>query len=263
MSKTLLIDGDILIYWFAVRHEKSTDWSEGEDDGVVTRHADLDAAKVDFAAEVERLQEKLKADASVVCLSDARNFRKELVHPSYKANRKNTLTPLALKPLKAWVQEHYKCYLRPTLEADDILGILATSETIIPGKKCIVSTDNDMAQIPGFWFNPNAPEKGAVKISERDADFRFYMQALTGDRVDGYPGCPGVGPKKAEAILFGISPPWGHVSEVWPAILKAYADKGLDADFALQQARLARILRSTDYDFKTKAPILWSPTAAD
>lgn len=254
-DRTLLLDGDIFIYQIAVASERATVW----DEDVVTRHGDLAAAKEAFEATVGSLKAKLKADNVVVALSDGRNFRKELVRPSYKSERKNTITPIVLKPLKEWVRETFKCYQRDTLEADDVLGILATSEKIIPGRKCIVSTDKDMAQIPGFLYNPNHPEQGARKISERDADFRFYMQVLTGDRVDGYSGCPGVGPKKAEAILFGISPPWGHVSEVWPAILKAYAEKGLDADFALQQARLARILRAPDYDFKAKAPILWTP----
>ncbi len=31
---------------------------------------------------------------------------------------------------------------------------------------------------------------------------------------------------------------------------------------ALQTARVARILRHTDYNFKTKEPILWQPTSA-
>jgi hypothetical protein len=39
------------------------------------------------------------------------------------------------------------------------------------------------------------------EITEAQAD-RFHMiQTLTGDVTDGYPGCPGIGPVKAEQIL--------------------------------------------------------------
>jgi DNA polymerase-1 len=41
--------------------------------------------------------------------------------------------------------------------------------------------------------------------------------------------------------------------------VEAYAKKNLTADDALVQARVARILRHTDYNFKTKEPILWTP----
>jgi DNA polymerase I len=36
--------------------------------------------------------------------------------------------------------------------------------------------------------------------------------------------------------------------------------EGLTEDDALLQARLARILRADEYDFKAKRPILWEPT---
>jgi DNA polymerase-1 len=34
---------------------------------------------------------------------------------------------------------------------------------------------------------------------------------------------------------------------------------GLSEEYMLRQARLARILRASDYDFKRKEPILWLP----
>ena len=45
----------------------------------------------------------------------------------------------------------------------------------------------------------------------------------------------------------------------WQHVLKAYAKAGLSEEEALTQARVARICRSNDYDFKTKQVILWSP----
>ena len=58
-------------------------------------------------------------------------------------------------------------------------------------------------------------------------------------------------PKKAEVIL-GPRPHWGAVEQ---AFIKA----GLTKDDALTQARLARILRWSDWDAEKGEPILWKP----
>ena len=88
-----------------------------------------------------------------------------------------------------------------------------------------------------------------LEISEADADRYFLTQVLTGDITDSYKGVPGIGPKKAEAIL-GPRPHWG-------AVEKAYIDAGLTRDDAITQARLARILRWTDW--AEGGPKLWTP----
>jgi DNA polymerase-1 len=78
---------------------------------------------------------------------------------------------------------------------------------------------------------------------------------VLGDAVDGYSGCPGIGPKKAETVLAnakdGVSP--------WGVIVGAYVKAGLDEEDALLQARLARILQFGDYDLKTNKVKLWEP----
>ena len=92
------------------------------------------------------------------------------------------------------------------------------------------------------------------------------MQTLTGDTTDGYTGCPGIGPKTAEKILQAAlaegtteaNP--AQLREIyWQHVVKAYAKAGLSEEEALTQARVARICRNSDYDFKTKQVILWSP----
>ena len=45
---------------------------------------------------------------------------------------------------------------------------------------------------------------------------------------------------------------------LWNVVKTCFKEQGLTEDDALIQARLARILRNTDYDFKKKQPILWS-----
>jgi DNA polymerase-1 len=88
-----------------------------------------------------------------------------------------------------------------------------------------------------------------------------------GDTTDGYPGCQGIGPKKAEAILREALDPkiiTPHDQRLmWEAVVAAFKKAELTEDFALQMARVARILRVEDYDFQNKCPILWTPPKGD
>ena len=142
----------------------------------------------------------------------------------------------------------FKNLLLRDLEADDVIGIYMTRPNNTT--KIAVSTDKDMKTIPGVHWNPDKQE--LVEISEREADYNFYLQVLTGDSTDNYQGCPGVGPKTAEKILADINP-----NEYWEIITDAYRDR--DCYGELTMARLARILRWKDYDWKKKIPKLWLP----
>ena len=83
------------------------------------------------------------------------------------------------------------------LEADDVLGIIATMPEN-KGKVTVVSDDKDLKTVgPSRLYRPMTDE--LLEISEADADRYFLTQVLTGDVTDGYKGIPGIGPKKAEA----------------------------------------------------------------
>jgi DNA polymerase-1 len=94
-----------------------------------------------------------------------------------------------------------------------------------------------------------------VEVSEDEADYWHLFQTLTGDQTDGYSGCPGIGPKKAEAILQHPD----NQDDLWGVVVRTFVKAGLNEDEALVQARVARILRASDYDFEKKEPILWTP----
>jgi DNA polymerase-1 len=246
---TILIDGDILVYQALSATEKPTDWG----DEIWTLHSNENEAKTRVLAKIEQFRKKLVADLVIMCLSDTTNFRKQ-IDPTYKENRKGTRKPLFFAGLREWLQADdneipdYMPFLKPGLEADDCMGILATqprrnSETII------VSEDKDLRGIPGLMFH-----KGQLsEISDQEADDWFYTQVLTGDPVDGYKGCPGIGPKKAEGILKKGGSKWVNIE-------KAFEAAGLTKEDALVQARLARILRWSDWDSEKGEPILWTPS---
>lgn len=243
MSKkpTLLIDGDILIYEACFAVETPIHW--GND--WWTLHADAAEAKQKIDAEVVELVETLDAGGYKVCLSDSHNFRKD-IDSSYKSNR-TTRKPICYAEVKAYIREAWEAVVWKNLEADDCMGILATED---PDNTIIVSIDKDMRQIPGRVYNWRNPDHGIVTISQQEADRFHLMQTLTGDAVDGYAGCPGIGPKRAEAIVDGG----------WPAVVEAYEKAGLGESHAVTQARLARILRAGEYAKKSgRVKHLWTP----
>lgn len=239
----LAIDTDILLYQAASSAEFEMDWG-GDCWSLST---DLKEAKETFLAQVESIKRKTGVQKAVFCLSDHNhNFRKD-VDPEYKSNRKKTRKPLGYRALCDWVEETQDTLRKPSLEADDVCGLLSTRDV---GKVVIVSNDKDLKTIPGKLYRPMNDEM--LTITEEEADRFFLTQVCVGDPVDGYKGIPGIGPKKAEALL-GTRPHWGAVEQ-------AYIKAGLTRDDAIQQARLARILRWSDWNEETGELILWTPT---
>jgi DNA polymerase-1 len=244
--RTLLLDADVIAYQAASSVEVATHWG----DGYWTWHCDENEVKAAVHHQIDQIMEGLDGDEYKLCLTDSEgNFRKSVL-PTYKGNRANVKKPLVLKSIKEWMIEELGAYFRPGLEGDDCMGILATSK-VIKGEKIIVSIDKDMKTVPGlFCRNLTRGEYEVVEITEEEADYWHLFQTLTGDTTDGYAGCPGIGPKKAEAIL---------ADPTWEAVVAAFENAGLNEAEALIQARVARILRASDYDFKKKEPILWTP----
>lgn len=249
-KRTLLLDGDVLAYRHASRSEEPFHWG----DGLWTLHAWEEPTWSDLKRTIDYLMDTLEGTEFIVALSDDdHNWRKDVM-PDYKADRVDVRKPLLLKQLKQRLLDEMQAYIRPTLEADDVLGILSTWEGI-KGEKVIVSIDKDMKTIPGLLFRTNEEELGIQEITEFEADRYHMFQTLAGDKTDGYRGCPGVGPVKAERILNRCS----TSEEFWPMVLAEFEMAGLTEADALQNARVARILRASDYDFKERKPILWTP----
>jgi len=251
----LLLDADITAYHFAAIGEKVVKW----DDEVTSRDTTKELPEVCLEADAKIAEYKayLDADEVVVCLScpTAEGWRRKIL-PTYKANR--GVKPIHLPGVKQHLRVTYRTYEKPTLEADDVLGILSTHPRLLPGKRIVVSTDKDLKTIPGWLWNPDKDKQPRL-VGETEADYWHLYQTLVGDPTDNYKGCPGIGPAKAEKLLHAVAPPWGTVEEAWQAIVAAYAAKGLTEDDALVQARVARIARHTDYDFKRKEIKLWTP----
>ena len=138
-----------------------------------------------------------------------------------------------------------------------MLGILATSKKLIDGERIIVSIDKDLRGIPGKLVRNLDDEPLVVEeITEAQADYFHMFQTLTGDATDGYGGCPGIGPVKAEKAL---EPVKDDLAAMWQTVVALYQKAGLSEGVALTTARVARICRNTDYNFKEKTVRLWQP----
>lgn len=261
MSITVLVDGDGFAYRAAMTAERAIDWG----DGLWTLHADANDAIRRMDDDIMRCVERIDPNAKIeMAITDSgANFRNS-VWPTYKAKRKKTRKPVCLPAMREHLLTHWNARLRPNLEGDDVLGILATHPTIVPGEKVILSADKDFFTIPGkFCRTAGEDAFKIVDVSQEEADIFHLKQTLMGDTTDEYPGCPGVGPVKAEKIisevLEGLPPGADVVAALWPVIVGLFTKAKQNEAAALVQARCARILRHTDYDFNAKEPILWTP----
>lgn len=248
------VDGDILVYQAAAATEHPIEWEPG----FWTLHGFMEEAVEHFNdtlnAIIQAMSEHYQMPVhAILCMSDVtHNYRKD-IWPQYKANRATKRVPLCRRPLHAYVLNHTVNLTYKYLEGDDVLGIEMTRR---PGKgehRVCVSIDKDLNTIPGEHYNFGKDE--FYDVDSFEADFNHALQTLTGDTADGYPGCPGIGPKKAMLLLDGCT----TEEELWNAVVKAYEKAGQSEEQALTMARLAYILRDGDYDFKKGAVRLWTP----
>lgn len=237
---SILIDADFIVYKCCAANETEIDW--GDDIIVVTSR---------FSEAYEMVERELYRiacdlgwfDDSVLFFSDTVNFRKS-IDPEYKGHR-NRKKPCGYRRVINKLKEEYEVVIMPTLEADDAIGIYATKNE----GHIICSPDKDMRQIPGKLYDLS---EGVVNITKEDGDRWHMIQTMAGDQTDGYAGIPGIGIKKAAALL-------DEHGARWETVLTAFAEKDLSEEVAIKNARLAKILQNDDYDFAKQQPILWTP----
>ena len=239
----LLIDADYIVYKCCAAAEDEIDF--GDDVIVVTSRFSEAMQKVE--RELSKIKEHFMWDVPEVVLffSDSKNFRKK-IYPDYKGHR-NRKKPCGYRRVITELGERYKVVRIPELEADDAMGIYATFE---PGN-IIVSPDKDMRQIPGKLFNLEE----MIEVTEDEGMQWHLVQTLAGDQTDGYSGVPGIGVKRAIALL-------DKEGYTWDTVVKAFESKELDEETALMNARLAKILTCNDYDAIDKRVIPWLPATA-
>lgn len=199
------------------------------------------------------LRELGKTEDYFLVISNGKNFRHDL-YDQYKANRKDIVPHPAFKGLKEEVMSWQGVIWENGIEADDLIGIRVTEEP----NRVAVSADKDFATVPCKLYTPGSHGREGhwSEFTEDEANRNWLIQSMTGDTIDNYKGIPGIGPKKAQAIL----PQPQSVEVMWQKTLMAFHMAKLTESEALLMARLARILRHGEYDFETKGVKLWEPS---
>lgn len=154
-----------------------------------------------------RLQERY---AVIACGDSPTCFRKD-IDPEYKAQRKpDTRPPSAWDGLKQLAVQLPEAGIPivavDTYEADDIIATLTARAG--EARVMLMTTDKDMIPLLVRPDTAMVNYSGLVRNADDIADKwgvhpdRFLeLLALTGDSADNVQGCPGVGLKKAVALL--------------------------------------------------------------
>lgn len=220
----LLIDGDTLVYRYGLmNHETEVDFED------TPQLPPLEHAKAAIREKLQFLLDDTGVPDYRIALAPpgVKCFRYQF-YPQYKAHR--SAPPDIIRELKQWmrVEFHEKLISHPDsqlVETDDILGWHHKPN----GSTCIVSNDKDFLTLPGWLYHPFTGD--LHWITRNSAMLQKFYQALVGDAADGFPGCPGIGPKKAEEILLtalevpGITP-----FDLWPVTLFTYLSQGATAE---------------------------------
>jgi len=241
VPKKAYLDGDILVY-------KAAFWADSE-------NPDKIPDKV--ARDIKYWLPK-DIDDFVITLSCPRhhNFRRDL-WPNYKLYRDDLYTPEYLTDVKEHIMDTYPYKKFDDIEADDIMGIYASS-----GRGIAVTIDKDLRGVKGWHFNPDK-DKELRYVTADEAERFFCQQWLTGDSTDGIPGLWRIGPKKATKLL----DEWER-DKWYEEIMAMYEEEqyqpkdtcGLEPEeLAIVMGRCVRILSTENFNLKTKKLNLWSP----
>lgn len=189
VDRTLLLDGDIICYRpCCIFNDDDSDMSRRQ----VAKYINM---------KIDELMKAADCNEYIFFVTTKFNFRDDLVD-DYKANRNDTERPVNLAWAKRWCVDNLNTHFHKGLEADDLLGIHMTDDTVL------WSLDKDLRQIPGKHLDDDSlkvvevTNEGVLRTditvnSEGkkkkkhyfDGTIGLYFQMLTGDSTDHILGC--------------------------------------------------------------------------
>jgi 5'-3' exonuclease len=211
-----------------------------------------------FMKMIWRMQGAAQHDAPTLAAAvfdppDRKNFRHKL-YPAYKANR---------DPARSLELEKQLPTMRPIaealglhavevsgFEADDVIATMAAQARAKGIRVTIVSSDKDFGQLVVDGEVEIVDPMQKRRILAVDVEEKFgvppglvpHVQALAGDSVDGFPGIPGCGLKRAAGLIRR----WGNLEKVlahaeevpWPSVAHEMVKRKKDARLFLKLATL-------------------------
>ena len=186
-----LIDADLVAYRCAA---------------TVTEDMEQDIAFYRMDVLVQQIIEATDVTGTILYLTGKNNFRKK-INPEYKANRKDTVPPVYLQECRQYLVDNHNAVISDGCEADDLLGINQTQDTII------CSLDKDLRMIPGNHYNWTKVELD--RVTKQDGLRHFYKQMLIGDKSDNIFGVDKIGPVKAAKLIDHLDDEQDMFEAVW------------------------------------------------
>ena len=211
--------------------------------------SDIVASRVDTLVN-DTIIGSIDVDSYELFLTGPSNYR-FTVYPEYKSSRKKNEKPRHYQWIKDYLVEYYNAKWEEPYEADDLLGIYQTEDTII------CSIDKDLMQIPGYHYNFVTGTLSFV-TEEEGLNF-FYKQLLTGDNTDDIPGVPLIGRSGiSDRKCFGNATAEKYLSkheDKFQGVLEAY--KKVFKDDWEKEMNLRGSLLHIRQDFISEETPLW------
>lgn len=242
-----LIDADSLLYKAGFSFEDKTCWNELEieigieENPVTTISSDLLLSKNAIDATIEHIKFKTGCDEVELWITGNSNFRFNVMS-TYKGNRVDCRKPLDYNELYKYLVNKYKANIANNVEADDMVVYLKKE---YPDKYVLCAIDKDVIyQSVGTHYNYNKDE--FVEVTPREAERFFWFQVLTGDTVDGYKGCIGIGKAKATKLLDSIEEECRATKGLFGScykreVLRIYLENGQSEEEFLATCRVANM----------------------
>lgn len=178
----------------------------------VQEHEPVDIAIYRVDVLMRQILEATDSEQYKSFLTGRGNFRK-VINTEYKANRKDKEPPYYLQDCRKYLIEEWNAIVSEGCEADDLLGIEQTDETVV------CSLDKDLLMIPGVHFNWNKVEY--TQVDQQLGLRTFYKQMLIGDRSDNIFGVDKIGPVKAAKCIDHLE----TEQEMFDTVLALYNDE--------------------------------------
>ena len=213
--------------------------------------------------------ESEKPELVCVAFDAGRHTFRHDMYSGYKANRKGmpdelrVQMPVIKEVLDAFGIAHTQA---ADIEADDIIGTLSKEASKRGVQSVILTGDKDSLQlVDGMTtvllpvtsagtttVNRVIPEKVAEVFNGAPAEWVVPMKALMGDSSDNIPGCPGIGPKGALALLTqfgGLDEIFAGIDEVASKSTREKLEN--NKDLCYLSLELAKIKRDVPLDVIT------------
>ena len=189
MTKTALLDGDIIVYRCGFASDAGAKRQGIEHEPI--EHC-LHSVKLLMGSIVDGAG----CDGYRVFLTGRNNYRDDIA-TIQKYKDRPSRKPVHYQAIRDYLIHSHRAEVSDGNEADDSLGRAQTEDTVI----CTLDKDLDM--VPGWHFKWTKNQ--LYNIGPTEGLRNFYEQLLKGDRTDSIPGLPGIGDKKAAQALRGVT----------------------------------------------------------